>query len=1379
MRSHNRIIACLLSAITAANSVLLGGIGTVVACDGPYCKAEEIPYAIVNDEITEGESVHENSNIAENKLIFSVLDFRTDDEDIVYLDDNSTLCKSNELTQVSMVYETQKEQNKNGSVYEVFYEAIITSSDVWNVANRLEENAEIVSAEPDFIWENTAEENVYVVTDAEYAETAHFDVLDARGVWDSLTNASVAGNGVVVAVIDTGVDYTHSDLADNIWVNSGEIAGNGIDDDENGYVDDVHGIDLIEGDGDPMDDHGHGTHVAGIIAMTPGNGGGVGLAYGADVMCIKAGEADGDFSSSDIARAVKYAVDNGADVINMSFGGEGKSAVVEAALKDAFDTCVLVASAGNDELPTSEYPGGIDIYPAGYSYVIGVMAADENNSLAYFSNYDYMVGQNCEYEMAAPGVNIYSTLPENRHALWSGTSMAAPLVSAAAAIIRSEYTNKGKYSSRFIMGQLVNGTQERMEFTSKTNEFYSYPHLNVLDSLKYKPKPLLNVEDVYILDSESVSTENNSDGIVQSGETINLGLSIWNSSGVASELTVKVEAVSSDGQTSPYIEFITDIVQLEDVGIYEAVTNGMMFADDNPTDVSDPLQFRIKEDAPNNADILLKFTITAKNGMDDTDTELYSFQTTYTLEVRNEQIVSGIINEDMTWTSDRYWIVKDKTLISEGVTVTVEAGTQIQFWSAESEDIYSGESNACLDVDGSFICQGTEENPVEIFPAKGFEASSCRIEGCWSYFTMKEDTSLTTLPSFDPSKGYTELNYTNVMNPALFVTRIDHCLLEGVPNCGQEGCESECEHTAEIVIYAQRIENTIFKDLQPKVCGFLETRVVAYDIENCLFDNCVNYPDISILTAALGDVTEDGSSEHMTGSGMRNCVSLLCNEYYDLYSQYEYSNNAYLKDLYHFTSLDEIQIASTLYASEGENAPWCGHFWGTEDIDLMKLMMKYGGYGSYDKPYAQTPYLTLESPELESIYPFVTEVYITDTDGNIIESTLGGQTVEIHVKFNRDMSFDVQPEVTYGPNAPYTNYFVHGNWESSREWIGTTTINPYIEMETMYVRVKDAAAAEDEWLLTGEDAGRFPFTVTSNSAQAMTLQGAGGPGVNNLSWLQDDFDTLAGYNLYRSTAYNSNISIEEQDFSRLNTSVLSMDELSYVDHDVQQGMAYYYYFTVVDTDLYESQPSNVVKCTPLDGEQPLIQHSPIANAKSNEALTIIASVTDNVIVEDVTLNYKNTSDTEWISLPMRNTSGSSYRLVISAYEVVGNSLEYYITASDGVNIAYCGTEENPNIIMIESEEVIETTTVPTDDESSETTTTTTAPTTSTETTTESNESTTTEPTDPAPTEPAEDPDLPQTGYAKRYQVIVIAALTLTMLGLFAILMSRGKKNETK
>lgn len=210
-----------------------------------------------------------------------------------------------------------------------------------------------------------------------------------------------------MAVIDTGVDYNHPDLAANIWVNSREIPGNGIDDDGNGFVDDVHGCTVVGNSsshsGNPMDDHGHGTHVAGIIGAQAGNSNGVvGVAYNCQIMAIKAAQYSGVLAASDIAEAINYAVANGADIINMSFGGYAKSQVEEDALAVAFGQCVLVAAAGNDGLwneVACDLINARPMYPAAYNWVLGVMASSLGGGLTAFSNKDCIPQNPVEYEV--------------------------------------------------------------------------------------------------------------------------------------------------------------------------------------------------------------------------------------------------------------------------------------------------------------------------------------------------------------------------------------------------------------------------------------------------------------------------------------------------------------------------------------------------------------------------------------------------------------------------------------------------------------------------------------------------------------------------------------------------------------------------------------------------------------------------------------------------------------------------------------------------------------------------------------------------------------------------------------------------------------------
>lgn len=253
--------------------------------------------------------------------------------------------------------------------------------------------------------------------------------ISAPTAWDQ----GVGSRNIIVAVIDTGVDYTHPDLADNMWVNPGEIPGNGIDDDGNGFVDDVYGYNFSADHGSPMDDAGHGTHVAGTIGAIGNNAVGVaGVNWNVRIMALKFLDETGVGYTTDAIAALEYAVRMGAQISNNSWGGGGYS----QALYDMIEAAMLanhlfVASSGNE---ANDNDGSWPAYPASYDLdnVISVGASTDLDQLAYFSNYGLT-----SVDLVAPGMDIYSTLPGGMYGFYSGTSMACPHVAGAAALVLS------------------------------------------------------------------------------------------------------------------------------------------------------------------------------------------------------------------------------------------------------------------------------------------------------------------------------------------------------------------------------------------------------------------------------------------------------------------------------------------------------------------------------------------------------------------------------------------------------------------------------------------------------------------------------------------------------------------------------------------------------------------------------------------------------------------------------------------------------------------------------------------------------------------------------------------------------------------------------
>lgn len=272
-----------------------------------------------------------------------------------------------------------------------------------------------------------------VPNDTSYGSLWGLDKISAPAAWELSTGAA----SVVVAVVDTGIDYTHPDLASNMWRNTAEVAGDSIDNDANGYVDDIYGINSRTGSGDPYDDNGHGTHCAGTIGATGNNGQGIaGVAWNVRLMGLKFLASNGSGTTYHAISAIDYAVDNGADVISASWGGTGYSQALYDSIERAKDAGVLfVAAAGN----SSSDNDALEHYPSGYalSNIISVAASDRDDNLAYFSNYG-----ETSVDVAAPGVGIYSTYPGGSYATLSGTSMAAPHVAGLAALAMSLHTTE-------------------------------------------------------------------------------------------------------------------------------------------------------------------------------------------------------------------------------------------------------------------------------------------------------------------------------------------------------------------------------------------------------------------------------------------------------------------------------------------------------------------------------------------------------------------------------------------------------------------------------------------------------------------------------------------------------------------------------------------------------------------------------------------------------------------------------------------------------------------------------------------------------------------------------------------------------------------------
>ena len=1327
--------------------------------------------------------------------------------------------KDAKATDSEVIMENTIKDNDGKEHKQVSYKITTDEKDIWSIVDNTNSQNTVEIAEPVYKY-FTSEESVPSAEDNKGMDKQWY-LKDQKleSVWGNEDYGNTAGEGTVVAVIDTGVDYNHEDLQDNIWTNSAEVSGTtGADDDNNGYVDDVHGINLIDPNETPMDDHGHGTHVAGIIAMENNNVGGVGIAYKSKIMPIKAGGADGTFYSSDIAKGIEYAYKNGADVINMSFGSSAHSALIENALQDAFGSCVLVAAAGNESTPTADCPlGGRNMYPASYSYVIGVMAYDEANSFASFSNWDYKPNANAEYEVVAPGVSVYSTLPNGRYASWNGTSMAAPMVSAEAAILRSSLKDKSTYSSRYIMGQLVGATEDTITYCNEdVKRTYNYKKLSLTASLTNKPKPNITVDEIYAFDSEDISKSNNGDGIIQPGETIDLAIGLRNQWGAAKNVTITVNA-TTNGMDNQYVEFISDNeVAIDEIGSFGTQNNGFIYNDSKTViGVEHPIRVKIKENAPNDLNIKININYRAKNGLDEKDGTVYTQleDTAYTIHIVKGTILSGKITENTTLTSDNYYIVKNSLLIPKGVTVNVEPGTKIQFWASDQYSVYGDNYIAYISVEGNMYFNGTESQPIDLFPGKDYEAYRVQVEKSGNGTVDMNYVNITN-PYIDISSGshlnctqdYDEVYYREMRNGEIS-TESDSSFVKGnyiekskmsnlrnksyfngfrdvdgryntvlFDNCNVR-YSSEGYTNSTFLINMSKFDNhnsiSVMKisgdsyyiqecTAVSKIRKLNGKKYVVYEINNSYFGGEDHISSMNsyfatnkalvkngghigtvgkseestkLLMSLYKDVREENSGElklingfyydkdtkeikslgetEIKGSGpsQYNPIGgyiVSTTDYYEGNIDFSYRSNNYLAEypedvddetilnpnmdptyvgitentkfknnaiLNRLTCTDTSQWMKVIAGTDNKMLYMAtDNYWGTTDENLIQKQLVDFDTNTNYADIITSPYLDKPS---EETYPCVSDIYITDKNGDKVD-TVGNGTYDVHVLFNRDMDQETDPMVSYGPDDPYTDYTLKGQWNSSREWVGKMPIKVLINQGHQYFRVKDAAAADDHWLTTGTDWGRFEFDVTASGAEALTLQSEGRVGSIYLNWTQDEYDTMAGFNIYRSETG------EEGSFKKINSSILSSEEKEYEDKKVEAGKKYYYYFTVVDTAMSESRPSNITSNTAVDDKPPVIKHTALKSITNGVGATITATVKDNIGVEGVTLFYRMEGEDNFKSVPMNNTTGNYYNAHINAEDITVGNLQYYIEATDGINYAYNGSATEPNVTPVES-----------------------------------------------------------------------------------------------
>jgi len=1066
-----------------------------------------------------------------------------------------------------------------------------------------------------------------------YDDQVNLGLSNIPNGWTHNGKAPGGSPDVVVAVIDTGVDYNHLDLRNNIWVNPAEIPDNGKDDDGNGYVDDVYGWNCVGDNNNPMDDNGHGTHVAGIIAAENNKVGGIGVAYNCKVMVLKAGNSSGYFNNSDIAEAIQYAYMNGASIINMSFGGSNISIAVEEALENAYNSCILVAAAGNrgacNNLSCSECSAKDVCYPAALPYVIGVMSVDKDGKhTSSFSNYDHNPYDSVEYEVYAVGEGVGSTWPSNKYACLNGTSMAAPTVAGIAALLRSYYSDREVYSTKFIQSQIVNTGTVNPHISLKDGHVTNKAHsvADVVEAMTKLPKPAVNLYDYYIDDSTSINSNNNGNGVIDAGETVRLYISLHNRGGVASNINVSIDTDHGMGMTDPYFTFVNSTMQLSDIGTYSVRKSGDKY-----------FEIVVDADCPN--DYLVDFNIrfTYENGLDADDKTVYEDDGKQMAQfnVTRGFHLPAIITEDTVYTADRLYIVGQDVVIPEGVTVTFEEGCEIQFY--DEREYYSSPS---VKVYGTLNIAGSKDNMVSIYPNSRHEEFSCLIYvenyGTVEIFCantinlfLSEQDSVTQLLGNNKTTsicdsyirvsgyyvyGYELGNIDSQDSEAMEVDIIDHCYVEMSDNF--ERYEIASVTNCQVLMSANNL-------IRVHVGNFINNVLITENV-----GNSHGYPIYYYGTVSNNRISALTDEIRAVKRIVFNTGSTFINNVFD--TSYQKHASVLIDDYYEST--------------------------GNPTVDV---------YGSLSDPSA--------------LWPYVVSVEMFDKDGNPI-STVGREEIKVRVTFNRAMDTTQDTFLTFGVIEPYADYRINGTWISDTVWEGTYTLKAQIENGQNFLKVNNAWAAEDPTKTVFGEFQLHEFTIDTTAAMSMNLQAFPQENGIELKWFQDDYDTLLGYNIYRAESKDGN-------YVKLNPSVLLASDESFLDDNAEPGKTYWYTYTVVLTDFSESNPAGKVVATAMDTVAPNMYHTPVNQGYMNNNLVISCTASDNVAISNVTLYYKTVGATEWKTLTMSKQS-DKYSATIFGSDLTLDGIEYYIVASDGVNTINKGSAETPYTVVIKDASAI-------------------------------------------------------------------------------------------
>lgn len=923
----------------------------------------------------------------------------------------------------------------------------------------------------------------------------------------------------IIAILDTGVDIEHPDLAANIWTNPGETT-NGYDDDNNGFRDDLHGWDFVNNTGDIHDFNSHGTHCAGIAAAVGDNGIGIaGANPKAYIMPIAVLQSNGTGDIATVIQGINYAKNNGADVLSMSFGTYDYSVAFEQALGQAYQNAVLVAAAGNDGTRLNSNcgdpkdPVGI-MYPAAFTFVFGVEATQQvPGQCGYrtcWSNYDcdgptfsqYGEEQLYNYELQAPGLGIYSTVPNGNYRNYSGTSMATPLVAGG---ISALLHAKPYASQEMLWGDLINTAGNHVNFKACYDAGEAPAQLDFV---------CMEINDTIGGDG---------DYRPDAGETIDLYPTLRSTWGATDNIMMWLTVEDYEDP---------DIVTFLDAN---PVAFGQSLSAYAKSKSANPLRFTIDPDCADGRTIGMVLHLTANPTQ-------YNLNVHFTIQVENGVELGGMITTNLTLYPDKHYIVTSNLGLTEDALLVIKPGTTLKF-----------KDNVRISNVGRIYAVGTPDSLITFTKTDHGNG--------WGGLNLNHSDTL----------GYCKIEYINTTGNAISSNSVNDYYNS---NWGDIKKQAYIHNS---VIS----NNTSFIGYSYYEVTLSKTNVLNCALEE-RFMTCINgtgrysynlYFDPNHLERYFNNnIVHNNGQASMIDN--RNIALYL----YQVIKTNWFSNNCFIDiNGYHGYDLKfgsdtplEVPIGS-------------GFYMGSTREDIVRQHVydfDYPGANTFGRINLDNM-ATQPTPDAHGIvWKVVVNGYDAQDEFEQLPP-LGCGTHEFKVYFNRPMDKSVTPTLTMGVRPPYTQHAIAENGEWNEEgtiYTAYITINGSTATDGLN-RIYVANAKDDEHFEIPVENIRFNVQVASAGSLSNEFMATPGLGKVELEWNnnEEDFEDYLGYNMYRYTVVDT--LGNHSDTLLLNTSLIQ--DTVFTDYNVEPGIRYYYYYKVLRTNLTEGAASLTVTTVPL------------------------------------------------------------------------------------------------------------------------------------------------------------------------------------------------------